>query len=208
MPTQISAQEAETVNALLLARRQWLSARDVQARTPNAAPRTVRAVLLKLARAGVVEFVEVFPGRRYRLAGDAEEKHAPYLHQVATAASALGCEMRAHPTTTYFHTTDAAAAILREGFRDGEGGYMFATLTLRGVFLANVPVGVNEGAKGGDVLEVRLPADLDVGDYELVQEGSTYREWCMPADLINTCGAVRLLSAEEEEELARKRWLV
>lgn len=109
--------------------------------------------------------------------------------------------------TAYFHTTDASAAILRDGFLDGEGGYMFATITLRGVFIANTPVDVNEGAKGEDVLEVALPDDLDLGDYELVQEGSTYREWCVPAELINTRGTVRLLSDDELDELARRRWL-
>jgi hypothetical protein len=110
-------------------------------------------------------------------------------------------------TTTYFHTTDAAPAILRDGFLEGEGGYMFANLTLRGVFLANVPVGVNEGAKGEDVLAVTLPDDVDLGDYELGQEGSTYREWCVPANLINALGSVRLLTSEEEEEYVRRRWL-
>ncbi|MER6557228.1 hypothetical protein ABT300_05585 [Streptomyces sp. NPDC001027] len=207
MPTQISAQEIEIVNALRRARRQWLSARDVQARTPNTAARTVRAVLLKLAREGVADYVEVFPGRRYRLAADAEEKHAAYFLKVSTAAAALGCDVRGVATSTYFHTTDAAEAILREGFRDGEGGYMFASLTLRGVFLADMPVGVNEGAKGEDVLAVTLPSGLDLADYELVQEGSTYREWCVPAALLNTHGTLRLLSGEEEEELARRRWL-
>ncbi|MFF2384057.1 hypothetical protein [Streptomyces sp. NPDC058108] len=207
MPKQISVQEAETVNALRLSRRQWLSARDIQARTPNTAARTVRATLTKLAQAGIVDYVEVFPGRRYRLAAEAETKHAEYLQQVSTATAVLGGHADPGAVVTYFHTTDAATAILRDGFRDGEGGYMFANLTLRGVFLANTPVGVNEGAKGDEVLAVTIPADCDLGDFELAQEGSTYREWCVPAELLNAHGSVRLLSAEEEEELARRRWL-
>lgn len=110
--------------------------------------------------------------------------------------------------TVYFHTTDAAEAILHEGFRDGEGSYMLVGMTLRGVFLADVPVGCNEGAKGEDVLEVVLPDDVDLDDYEIVDESglATYREWCVPAELINTRGRVRLLSPEEEAERT-EQWL-
>jgi hypothetical protein len=160
-------------------------------------------LLLKFVTAGIVEYIEVFPGRRYRLAAEAETAHAAYFANITTAREA----MERGATTTYFHTTDAAPAILRDGFLEGEGGYMFANLTLRGVFLANVPVGVNEGAKGEDVLAVTLPDDVDLGDYELGQEGSTYREWCVPANLINALGSVRLLTSEEEEEYVRRRWL-
>jgi hypothetical protein len=107
---------------------------------------------------------------------------------------------------TYFHTTDAADAIILDGFRDGEGSYMLVGMTLRGVFIADVPVDVNEGAKGEDVLEVVLPDDVDLDDYEIVCEIGTYREWCVPAELINSRGRVRLLSFEETEE-GHARWL-
>jgi hypothetical protein len=39
--------------------------------------------------------------------------------------------------TRYFHTTDAAEAIFRDGFRDAEGLYMLRNTKLRGVFLAD-----------------------------------------------------------------------
>jgi hypothetical protein len=55
-----------------------------------------------------------------------------------------------------YHTTDQAEAILRGGFRDGEGSYLFVGITLKGVFLSDSPVDVNEGAKGDRVLEVVL----------------------------------------------------
>ncbi len=32
-----------------------------------------------------------------------------------------------------------------------------------------------------------------------------YREWCVPADLINTQGTVTLLSEDEVDELSRQR---
>src|SRR4051794_1128091 len=97
----------------------------------------------------------------------------------------------------YFHTTDAAEAILREGFRPGEGRYGLAGATLRGVFLADQPVNVNEGATGDQVLAVDLSVPID--HYELVTanapEGGC-REWCVPADLINANGTVALLSED------------
>ena len=62
----------------------------------------------------------------------------------------------------YYHTTDAAATILAEGFRDGQGSYGLATIELSGVFLSNVPVDGNEGAKGDQVLQVDLPDEVDL----------------------------------------------
>jgi hypothetical protein len=59
-----------------------------------------------------------------------------------------------------YHTTDSADAILDGGFLDGEGSYGLTTLTLRAVFLSDQPVDCNEGAKGDQVLQVTLPADV------------------------------------------------
>jgi hypothetical protein len=47
---------------------------------------------------------------------------------------------------------------------------------------------------------------VDLGDFEIVDEMGTYREWCVPAELINTRGTVRLISPEEAEE-GHARWL-
>ena len=46
-----------------------------------------------------------------------------------------------------YHTTDAAAGILRDGFRDATGSYMLVDIELTGVWLGEMDV--NEGAKGG-----------------------------------------------------------
>jgi hypothetical protein len=102
---------------------------------------------------------------------------------------------------TFFHTTAAAEEILQDGFRDAEGSYGLATHSLRGVFVANVPVDCNEGAIGDQVLEIMLPGDVDLTGFELIDEGqhSAYREWCVPAELLNTRAAVRLLTDAEVE---------
>jgi hypothetical protein len=84
-----------------------------------------------------------------------------------------------------YHTTDAADTILRYGFRDATGSYMFATFELTGVWLGDSPMDINEGAKGDQVLQVEFSDDVDLGDFEVVEEYKPYREWCVPAALIN-----------------------
>jgi hypothetical protein len=101
----------------------------------------------------------------------------------------------------YYHTTDAADSILRDGFRDATGGYMFAEAELTGVWLGDVPMTGNEGAKGEQVLLIVFPDDVDVSDLEIVEDCKPYREWCVPAALINTRATVTLLSEEEVDEL-------
>jgi hypothetical protein len=108
--------------------------------------------------------------------------------------------------TIYFHTTDAAEAILRDGFRDTEGTYKLVGFTLRGVFIADVPVDANEGTKGGQLLEIVVPDDLDLENFELVEDGKPYREWCTPSALLNKHGTVRLLSGDEREQAEAARW--
>jgi hypothetical protein len=99
----------------------------------------------------------------------------------------------------FYHRTAAAEAILREGFRDAEGSYMLVGMTLRGVFVSNVPLDCNEGAKGDQLLEVSLTASCDISDYEQIEEGKGHREWCVPAEIINRYGTVRLLSEEPDD---------
>ena len=94
----------------------------------------------------------------------------------------------------YFHVTARAEAILAEGFRDAEGSYGLVGATLRGVFISDQPVGVEEVGVALDELRqletllVELPDDLDLSDWELVEEGSPpgwRREWCIPAEVLN-----------------------
>jgi hypothetical protein len=66
-----------------------------------------------------------------------------------------------------------------------------------GVFLSDKPLDDNEGAGGDHVLEVTLPDDCcDLSYYELVEEGKPYREWCIPAEIINLPAAIQLVTAE------------
>jgi hypothetical protein len=107
---------------------------------------------------------------------------------------------------TLYHTTDTPYAILREGFRDGEGAYLFVNRSPRGVFLAAAPADVNDGAKGDAVLAVTFPDDVDLSDYAIVEYSMPQVwEWYVPADLINRRATVRLL-AQGEADTAWLEW--
>jgi hypothetical protein len=96
----------------------------------------------------------------------------------------------------FYHRTSASEAILREGFRDRNGLVGAHYAGIEGVFLADRPLDCNEGAKGDDLLEIKLPDDLDISDYELIEDEKPYREWCVPAELIKQHGEVRLMTRD------------
>ena len=53
-----------------------------------------------------------------------------------------------------------------------------------GVWLSDRPLDANEGAHGDVLLAVEIPVD-DVLFYEWVEEGKPYREFLVPAELVN-----------------------
>jgi len=84
----------------------------------------------------------------------------------------------------YHRTTRAAAdAILRDGFIDGTGNYLTAN-KYSGVWLSDRPLDVNEGAHGDVLLSVDL-AETMVAPYEWIEEGKPFREFLVPADVVN-----------------------
>ena len=103
-----------------------------------------------------------------------------------------------------YHTTDEAEAILHHGFCDATGSYGLS-FEMTGVFLGDSPMGINEGAPGDQVLRVEFPDGVDLGDFELIEECKPYREWCVPAELINARATVTLMSDDDVDELARER---
>jgi hypothetical protein len=100
-----------------------------------------------------------------------------------------------------YHTTHkkAADAIIRGGFKDATGYYM-TTEEWTGVWLADQPLDINEGADGDTLLEVEFddlaPLEdhelVEDEDHELVEDGKPYREWLVPAALVNSIGRVRI----------------
>ena len=83
-----------------------------------------------------------------------------------------------------YHVTSSenAAAIKRDGFRDTGG---MTESGHRGVWLADRPLDANEGAPY-TVIAVDLPLSMaDLDQYEWKEEGKGYREWLIPAAVIN-----------------------
>jgi hypothetical protein len=86
-----------------------------------------------------------------------------------------------------YHTTsgEKADAIKRDGFRDGVGSYMTDTEHC-GVWLSDRPLDANEGAGGDTTIAIDLPlSEADFDQYEWKEKGKGYREWLIPAAIIN-----------------------
>ena len=99
-----------------------------------------------------------------------------------------------------YHRTTAASAesILRDGFKDGTGHYLTGQLHSI-VWLSNEPLDINEGATGEVLLEVALDMrEDDLAFYEWPEEGKPYREWLIPAPIVNARATVRIVEDEDE----------
>lgn len=83
-----------------------------------------------------------------------------------------------------FHRTAAGAQIERDGFRDPVVPRLIGGQAFLGVWVADSPLDGNEGASGDDLLAVELP-EADLARYELSEDGRGYREWCVPAAVLN-----------------------
>lgn len=106
---------------------------------------------------------------------------------------------------SYYHTTNAAESILLDGFQDNSGSYGLEGVTLTGVFISDQPQDGSESVAGEEVLEVDLPNHLNLDRYRLVEDGKRFKQWCIPARLLN--GFPRRLLAEEEVGSVRDRFL-
>ncbi len=77
-----------------------------------------------------------------------------------------------------------------------------ANTTLKGVFLSSVPCEVSDGAADGPLLEVLMGmSEDDLRQFEIVEEMKGFREFCIPAEIVNAKSLVRRLSIEEEDAI-------
>ena len=88
----------------------------------------------------------------------------------------------------WHHTTgEIADVILKSSFKDAKGGYLTSN-EHEGVWISDVPLGVNEGADGDTYLEILLDLpDNVLAEYEWVETVKPYREWLINALAESTC---------------------
>jgi hypothetical protein len=82
-----------------------------------------------------------------------------------------------------YHRTSATQAILAGGFKDTCGSYGTAQL-VEGVWVSDRPLDGNSGAYGDTLLVLEIPEDV-LTEYEWVQDGNGYREFLVPAQIVN-----------------------
>lgn len=99
-------------------------------------------------------------------------------------------------TGCYYHVTSEGAvwSHLAAGYRDATGLYLTSD-EHTGVWLSDRPLDINEGIEGDVLLVVDIAAEL-VTPYEWVEEGKPYREFLVPAPVLNAHGRVRRAKAE------------
>jgi hypothetical protein len=94
-----------------------------------------------------------------------------------------------------FHRIPYSQSILENGFRDGEGLYM-TTIMHKGVWVSDRPLDIGQGAKGRDLLCLDIPDDV-LEPYEWIEEGKTYREFLLPAEIVNSHGPPDLCDEDD-----------
>jgi hypothetical protein len=100
-----------------------------------------------------------------------------------------------------WHRTASASDILAHGWRDGgsaEGqrGALAIPEIGAGVYVSNRPLDAHEGTKGEQLLRIALQmSEAEIAEYEIVEESgdAPYREWCIPATVLNTRGRTTLM---------------
>jgi hypothetical protein len=86
-----------------------------------------------------------------------------------------------------------ADTILRVGFKEGTGTYL-TSHEHSGVWLSNIPLDANEGAFGDTILGVELDlSEKELGQFEWIEEDKGYREFLIPAELVNGKAKVRVI---------------
>jgi hypothetical protein len=124
---------------------------------------------------------------------------------------------------TLYHrtTTERAEAILRDGFRDGSANYSAGDIP-NGVWLSNRPLDCVDISYLGDALlrvtlnrseealdqyewkseSIRMPGEGWGPD----EEGKGYREWLIPAQVINANSKIELLDDAAEAAIFDEMW--
>ena len=97
----------------------------------------------------------------------------------------------------FYHATSAASAdaLLKEGFKNNQIANAVADIIPEGVYFSDYPLNTNSDTKGNTTLIIEMPEGEITENYEIVCENwSAYREFVIPADVVNSYGLPRLCS--------------
>lgn len=65
-----------------------------------------------------------------------------------------------------------------------------------GVWVSDRPLDINEGAEGKYVITIDPPSDFDLRPYEWLEDGKGYREFLIPAEVLN---GFLILAVDEDD---------
>lgn len=112
--------------------------------------------------------------------------------------------MRQLGRLSFYHRTSAenARAIVESGFQNSIG-YLFGNRAWTGVWLTSRPLDRKEGAETDTLLKVKVDvSERELGRWEWTGERRCFREWLIPAALINRRMSAEVVSQEAVSELA------
>lgn len=92
----------------------------------------------------------------------------------------------------FYHRTkiDDARSIVENGF-ENSSGYFLGNRIWTGVWLSSIPLDCDL-AREEALLMVKLEIESkDLSRWEWTAEGKAYREWLIPASLVNKCATVQ-----------------
>ena len=100
---------------------------------------------------------------------------------------------------TLYHWTFSAEKILKSGFRGDLGICGGRHIRDDGVWFSDEILGPLDGVEEGmKLLVIEIPL-IDIEEFELI-EGKGYREWCIPADVVNQYGKPILTEVSKDIE--------
>jgi hypothetical protein len=94
-----------------------------------------------------------------------------------------------------FHRTRAknAASILKHGFRNTTGSYMM-NIVVTGVWVSDEILDEQASAGEDAILQIEVKvSNKNLDFYEVKEDGKPYREWCIPAGILNKGKISKLL---------------
>lgn len=90
-----------------------------------------------------------------------------------------------HLGVLLYHWTPCASPILRHGFKGRSGTFLSDFYFEDVVWFSDDGRGEQEILGTGELIEVVVAPGVDLGLWEVVEEGNAAREWALPAALVN-----------------------